>query len=176
MLIFHYTQSGDIVAGWCTVIECWMRSTSVRVCCPSTVSECVWRHTQRGSHLAPCKCASVPSAKGRSSSRLLLGLCYVSCSPAAPVEAQLCTKLPCSPRSASTAAPLFLVFRSRKRAQTRTRPRFLSTQLERQGSLSGRFQLGPTHTQTQTYTLAFCNSFLLIYSALPQNFANTFCN
>lgn len=114
------------------------------MCCPFTGSESVWRHTQRGGHLAPCECASVPSAKGRSSSPLLLGLCYVSCSPAAPEEAQLCTKLPCSPRCISTAAPLFLVFLSRKRAQTRTR-----ALLERQGSLSESFQLGQ-HTHTHT--------------------------
>lgn len=130
-----------------------MRSTSVRVGCPSTGSESVCGDTQRGGHLAPCECASVPSAKGRST---------FTTSP----RAELRELQPGDPRGGSAPCaqsspvlraaspqlrPLFSALLARKRAQTHTRlSRLLSTQLERQGSLSGSFQLGPnTHTHTR---------------------------
>lgn len=143
-----------------------MRSTSVRVGCPSTGSESVCGDTQRGGHLAPCECASVPSAKGRSTFTT-------------PPRAELRELQPGDPRGgsapcaqsspvlrAASSAAATSVF-SLASPQTRSDAhKTLKTSLHAVGETGvTEWKLPAGAQHTHTHTLAGCDSFPPTYSA-----------
>lgn len=142
--------------------------------CVCMLWECVEtrlaRQIQWGDHLALCEFVSVQSAKGQCSSGLLLGSCYVSCS------IWTCSAWSWGGSALHNAALFFLLYfywtlalsrcfcpaNTQIHAIMHTHWRALSTQLGRQGSVTGCSQLSTsvqplffeTHTYAHTHTFA----------------------